>query len=485
MRRATVRRSMKRRNERGFALLLVFLMASAVALMLYRQMPREAFESERDKEQMLIDRGEQYKRAIYMYYVGNNRQWPTKIEDLESTNNHRYLRRRYIDPYTGKDEWRLIHTNGTFLTDSLVTPPPQATPGGLGAPGSATASAPLGGTGMLTNPLTATTATTTDPNAPPEVNAQVGRRPSDRTLVQNSDFAGAPSQSSDPGYQPFNPASLPPISLYPNGYNAPPVNAPGGTQPVAPGLNLAGQPGVNPPNQPGFNQPGQGFNQPGFNQPGFNQPGFNQPGQPGFNQPVINQPGVPGFTIPGTNSPITTPGVNGSSLNSTNFNQPGGLQPINPTNPTNQPQQFPLQLPNQGSFSGAPGAPGTAPTNPAIGLINNLLTTPRQAPTGVGQQPTTGGGGLAGVASTHKGAAIKSYGDRTKYQEWEFIFQLNPQGTLQAPQGGLKNGQPTGGPLSNPGVTGTPGAPGAPGNTGGITTGGANSGNTTGGFGTN
>jgi hypothetical protein len=114
MKRPPIKR--RKQGERGFALLLVFLMASAVALMLYMQVPREAFESERDKEQMLIDRGEQYKRAINMYYVSNNRAWPTRIEDLESTNNKRYLRHRYINPYTGKDEWRLIHTNGAFLT---------------------------------------------------------------------------------------------------------------------------------------------------------------------------------------------------------------------------------------------------------------------------------------------------------------------------------------------------------------------------------
>ncbi len=145
------KRRLADRHQRGFALLLVFLLASAVALMLYRQMPREAFESERDKEQMLIDRGEQYKRAIYLYYVQNNRQWPTKIEDLESTNNHRYLRHRYVDPYTGKDEWRLVHTNGTFLTDSLVTPPPAQGPNGTpgsGTPGTAVAGAP-GSTGAV------------------------------------------------------------------------------------------------------------------------------------------------------------------------------------------------------------------------------------------------------------------------------------------------------------------------------------------------
>ena len=40
----------KRRGERGFALLLVFLMAAVVGLYLYTQLPRVAFESERDKD---------------------------------------------------------------------------------------------------------------------------------------------------------------------------------------------------------------------------------------------------------------------------------------------------------------------------------------------------------------------------------------------------------------------------------------------------
>ena len=539
------KRRLAQRHERGFALLLVFLLASAVALMLYRQLPREAFESERDKEQMLIDRGEQYKRAIYLYYVQNNRQWPSKIEDLESTNNHRYLRRRYVDPYTGKDEWRLVHTNGTFLTDSLVTPPPAqgpgATPGG-GPPGTAVAgtggAAGTTGTNTATSSLftslTNTSTTPADPNAPPEVNAQVQRRPSDRTLVQNSNFnqpGGTAPNGNDPGYQPFNPnapislyptgpttggqnnynpSALPPISLFPNGYNAP--SAPGGN----------GQPGLN---QTGIVQPG--VNQPGIAQPGFNQPGFNQPGlnQPGLNQPGLNQPGVPGFTLPGTNTPIT-PGVNPSTFNP--FNQPGAIQGtapgtiqgtgINPpiTNPPgvggNPPfpvQQFPPQQnialdPNQmnapgnapGNVQGfgaapvgppgVPGAPG-APANAALGLINNLLTTPRQPPAAINPQ-SQAGGGLAGVASTYKGAAIKSYADRTKYQEWEFVFQLNPQGTLQAPQGTGPNGQGQGGPGGGTGGAGgalgttPPGAAGTGfGNTG---PGGATSGNSSLGFGT-
>ncbi len=107
-------------GERGFALLIVFLLAAAVALMLYQQMPRVAFESEREKEQLLQDRGKEYVRGIQLYYTAF-KKYPTKLEDLENTNNKRFLRRRYIDPMTGKDEWRLIHVNGAGqLTDSVV-----------------------------------------------------------------------------------------------------------------------------------------------------------------------------------------------------------------------------------------------------------------------------------------------------------------------------------------------------------------------------
>src|SRR5215471_19683982 len=160
----------KKSGERGFALLIVFLMAAAIALMLYVQMPRVAFESERDKEQLLIDRGEQFKRAIQLYVVVNKR-YPARIEDLENTNDKRYLRKRYIDPYTGKNEWRLVHTNGMYLTDSLVQKPPAA-PDDKNKDQSA-----------ANTPATVTTSTL--PGGAPQstdVNATVLQRPSDRTL---------------------------------------------------------------------------------------------------------------------------------------------------------------------------------------------------------------------------------------------------------------------------------------------------------------
>jgi len=112
-----------RSSESGFALLLIFAMAAVVALSLYIALPRFAFEAQRDKEQLLIERGEQYQRAIQLYFR-KFKQYPASIEQLESTNNVRFLRRRYVDPMTGKAEWRLIHVGpGGIFTDSLTRKP--------------------------------------------------------------------------------------------------------------------------------------------------------------------------------------------------------------------------------------------------------------------------------------------------------------------------------------------------------------------------
>ena len=80
---------------------MVFVMAAVIAITLYIEMPRVAFESQRAKEQLLVDRGNEYKRAIQLFYRKMKR-FPAKIEDLESTSNIRFLRRRYQRPYDRK-----------------------------------------------------------------------------------------------------------------------------------------------------------------------------------------------------------------------------------------------------------------------------------------------------------------------------------------------------------------------------------------------
>jgi hypothetical protein len=114
----TVRR---RSHERGSALLIVFVFAAIIAIALYKEMPIAAFEARRQKEQTLIDRGHEYQRAVQLYYRKFQGRYPANIDMLENTNSMRFLRRRYTDPFTGKDDWRLLHAGpGGQLIDSKV-----------------------------------------------------------------------------------------------------------------------------------------------------------------------------------------------------------------------------------------------------------------------------------------------------------------------------------------------------------------------------
>lgn len=119
-------------RERGSALLIVFLFAAMVAIFLYAELPIVVMEAQRQKEQTLIDHAAQYQRAIQIYYR-NRHTYPPTIDALENTNNIRFLRRRYKDPMTGKDDWRILHMGPAGVIDSLVNP--IAAPGANGQSG--------------------------------------------------------------------------------------------------------------------------------------------------------------------------------------------------------------------------------------------------------------------------------------------------------------------------------------------------------------
>ena len=95
-------------QEEGYVLLTVLVMIFLVLLALSVAAPKVAREIQRDKEQEALERGLQYKRAIRLYYKKFG-AYPTDIKQLEKTNEIRFLRKRYTDPITGKDDWRLIH----------------------------------------------------------------------------------------------------------------------------------------------------------------------------------------------------------------------------------------------------------------------------------------------------------------------------------------------------------------------------------------
>jgi type II secretory pathway pseudopilin PulG len=96
-----------RQNERGYVLITMLLIVALMAITAAIAMPAISFTIRRDREQEMVHRGVQYSRAIRVYYKKFGR-YPTKLEDLDNTNNLRYLRKHYKDPINGQD-FKLLH----------------------------------------------------------------------------------------------------------------------------------------------------------------------------------------------------------------------------------------------------------------------------------------------------------------------------------------------------------------------------------------
>ncbi len=107
------------RREDGYVLLMLMLMVALMGIMVLVVTVPIKFELRRERETEMIHRGVQYSRAIRNYYKKFGR-YPTRLEDLDNTNNLRYLRKHYKDPLTGKD-FKLLHYGdpGLALTGSI------------------------------------------------------------------------------------------------------------------------------------------------------------------------------------------------------------------------------------------------------------------------------------------------------------------------------------------------------------------------------
>lgn len=101
-----------RRRIRGFtylAALFVVAIAGAGLALLGEVWQTAAM---REKESELLYAGNQYRRAIELYYLSGPRQYPRTLEDLlkdpRSPAVRRHLRQLYPDPITGTSEWMLV-----------------------------------------------------------------------------------------------------------------------------------------------------------------------------------------------------------------------------------------------------------------------------------------------------------------------------------------------------------------------------------------
>ncbi|MBI3667222.1 MAG: hypothetical protein HY236_13525 [Acidobacteria bacterium] len=397
MRRPAARREPRR--EQGYALLVVLFLGAVMAILVALSLPRAAFEAQRGKEDELIYRGGQYSRAIQLYFRKFHK-YPARMEELENTNNVRFLRKKYEDPITKKDDWRIIHIGpaGVF-TDSQVYDKPKKKPEGESGsenspPGPETSGTASPGAGQITGMAD-------------RLRAGVNQQP------PNPSPDGAPLDSSE-GTNPGQPQS----------FGSPLVSAPG-NQPAG----VPGQPGASPASAGGPQGMAVGTGASGLRFPGPGgmaqvspfQGGPGAPGGQAFPGPggFGASPAAGGAGFPGAGGFGSGPGVGneaariiGQILTSP---RPGGLQ---------------------GLQGGGPGGlqSGSGGSNLFGGSGGNLF--------GGAAGGSTFGGGIAGVASKAKERGIKVYLEQETYNHWEFVYDYRKDTSMVGAMGVIPQNPP-------------------------------------------
>ena len=119
---------MQRRSEipgsqRGFTYVALLLAIAILGVGLAAKGVEWDRASQRSKEADLLFIGNEFRRAIALYYYrtpGSAQDLPRSLEELlkdpRYPGTQRYLRRIYRDPLTGRAEWGLVRTPGGAIT---------------------------------------------------------------------------------------------------------------------------------------------------------------------------------------------------------------------------------------------------------------------------------------------------------------------------------------------------------------------------------
>lgn len=328
-------------HQRGYVMITLMLALALITIALLAVLPEIKQQIIRDREDELRHRGTAYMRAIQHFYKKFGR-YPTRVEELESTNNLRFLRKRYTDPLnvdhaTGKEkDFKFLHQQDISLNSGIVlgqTPGSNLQggassllggaqgAGGFGAAGAfGGAQGGVGGLGAqpggLQQPGTQNSASGSSGNA-------ASGASSDDSSAGNSDAAGNSNSNGSSSSGPSSPNSVSSSNLGGQTFGGGPIlgvaSASKGKSihvfytknhyndwlfiylpmadrggllngPVNPtgGGVTSGIPGAVTPGTPGMpgGMPGQG----GFGQSGFGQGGF---GQGGFGGQNPSQPQTP------------------------------------------------------------------------------------------------------------------------------------------------------------------------------------------------
>jgi uncharacterized membrane protein YgcG len=94
-------------SEQGYVILVAIFFMALLVLALAVAAPQIAKSIQRDRDLETWHRGMQYCRAVQLYYRKFH-AYPPDVDALVNTNDIRFLRKRYIDPITGQDDWQPI-----------------------------------------------------------------------------------------------------------------------------------------------------------------------------------------------------------------------------------------------------------------------------------------------------------------------------------------------------------------------------------------
>src|SRR5664279_1061686 len=98
----------RRRRDSGAMLLAVLFMMAIMVIVAMAVAPSFVQQMKRDREEEMIHRGTEYARAIKKFYKKFGR-YPANLEQLDNTNQIRFLRKRFKDPLSKDGQWKLLH----------------------------------------------------------------------------------------------------------------------------------------------------------------------------------------------------------------------------------------------------------------------------------------------------------------------------------------------------------------------------------------
>src|SRR5215469_10293658 len=137
----SITQKIRKRRDSGAMLLAVLFMMAVMVVMALAVAPAMIQQAKRDREEEMIHRGTEYARAVKKYYKKYGR-YPANLEQLENTNNIRFLRKRFKDPLMKDGQWKLLRYGDI---QSLVGGAGFVAPGVGGLPGQTQGASPLAG----------------------------------------------------------------------------------------------------------------------------------------------------------------------------------------------------------------------------------------------------------------------------------------------------------------------------------------------------